>query len=295
MDMHIKVKVSLNFMNNKELITNDDFIKNKIHTIRGKQVILDRDNAVLYGSDTRSLKQAVKRNIERFPNNFMFKLNEFEIEMMVSQNVIPSKKYFGGSLPYAFTEQGVAMLSSILNSKKAVEISIKIMNTFISMRKFLIQNSYLFQRMDNFEVKLVEHDKKIDILFNKIQDDVVPKQGIFFDGQVFDAYVFVSKLIKKAKEEIILVDNYIDEEILEIFTKTKVNVKIYTKNALNLDIQKLNKQYKNIEIKLFDKSHDRFLIIDNEAYHLGASLKDLGKKWFAFSLIKDKEIFNKLS
>jgi hypothetical protein len=282
-------------MNNKELITSDDLIRNKIHTIRGKQVILDRDIAILYQVETRVLNQAIKRNMQRFPENFMFQLNEEELNDLrinwVSQNVISNSKKMGLRIkPHVFTEYGISMLSSVLRSNKAIEVSIKIIEAFISMRKFLIQNSK-FQQIDE---RLIEHDKNFEKVFNYMALNE-PKQGIFFDGQVFDAYVFVSKLIKKAKEEIILVDNYIDEEILEIFTKTKVNVKIYTKNALNLDIQKLNRQYKNIEIKLFDKSHDRFLIIDNEIYHLGSSLKDLGKKWFAFSLIKDKEIFNKLS
>jgi hypothetical protein len=277
-------------MEDKELI-----IKNKIHTIRGKQVILDRDIALLYGVEVKYLKRQVKRNKKRFPQNFMFELNNKEFENWRSQFVTSKSDRMGLRYnPYAFTEHGISMLSSVLKSDKAIEVSIKIIETFISMRKFLIQNSYLFQRMDNFEVKLIEHDKKIDFLFNKIQEDIVPKQGIFFDGQIFDAYLFISNLIKKAKNEIILIDNYVDEEILQIFTKTSVEVKILTKNVLNLDVKKLNLQYKNIEIKHFDKSHDRFLIIDNDIYHLGASLKDLGKKWFAFNKMEDKDLLNKL-
>jgi hypothetical protein len=277
----------------KELIINDNFIRDKIHTIRGKQVILDRDLAELYNVETRDINKSVKRNIERFPEDFMFQIDDKEFKNL--------KFHFGTSswggvrkLPSVFTEYGIAALAGVLKSQKAVEINIKIIKAFISMRKFLIQNKEVFFRLDNVEKKQIEHDKNFEKVFDYMSLNE-PKQGIFFDGQVFDAYLFISKLIKKAKKEIILIDNYIDEEILQIFTKTKVNVKIYSKNILNLDIKKINFQYNNIEIKYFDKSHDRFLIIDNEIYHLGSSLKDLGKKWFAFSLIKNKEILNKIS
>ena len=273
----------------KDLVVSEDVIESKIHNIRERQVILDRDIAVFYGIDTRSLKQAVNRNLERFPEPFMFKLDEHEIQFMVSQNVIPTKKHLGGATPYVFTEQGVAMLSTVLRNQKAVKISVKIMNAFISMRNFLLKNKDVLNRLNTIEKKQIEYEIKTDKNFEKVFDALQlkePKQGVFFEGQIFDAYLFVSKLIKKAKNEVILIDNYIDESILEIFTKANVKVNIFTRNALNLDIIKVQKQYSNIKINLFDKSHDRFLIIDDEIYHFGASLKDLGKKWFAFSKLE---------
>jgi hypothetical protein len=279
-------------------IINDNFIKDKIHTIRGKQVILDRDIALLYGVETGHLNRAVKRNQKRFPNNFCFNITKIEFENLKCQNGISSfdniNKWGGRrNQPLVFTEHGVSMLSSILRSDKAIEISIKIIEIFISMRKFLIQNKNILNKFQQIDQKFIEHDKNFEKVFDYMALNE-PTQGIFFNGQIFDAYIFVSKLIKKAKKEIILIDNYIDEEILEIFTKTKVNVKIYSKNILNLDIEKVKKQYNNIKIIKFDKSHDRFLIIDNETYHLGASLKDLGKKLFGFSKLEDKEIIKKL-
>jgi hypothetical protein len=271
----------------KEIIIQDNLIKNKIYVIRGKYVLLDYDLAELYEVETKSLNQAVKRNQKRFPKNYIFQLNKTEFDFLRSQIVTAktkmSKKRF---MPYAFTEYGVAMLSSVLKSDKAIEISIKIIDAFIFMKKFLFKNKEVFFRIDNIERKQIEYqiktDEKFDKIFNLLQTNI-PKQGIFFDGQVFDAYKFACDLIKSAKKNIILIDNYIDETVLEIFTKTKVNVKIYSANCLSLDIDKYLKQYNNIEIINFKKSHDRFLIIDEQVYHIGASLKDLGKKWFAFS------------
>ena len=268
-------------------------IENKIFTIRGVQVMLDRDLAELYGVETRALKQAVNRNIQRFPSDFMFVLTEKEIEFMVSQIVIPSKKHLGGALPYAFTEQGVAMLSSVLKSEKSIKINIEIMRAFITMKKFISQNAGFFQRLDNVEKKQIEYqiktDKNFDKIFQALEDkSIKPKQGIFFDGQIFDAYKFVNDLIKTAKKEIVLIDNYVDENTLLFFSKTKkIKITIFTKEIskkLKLDLEKYNSQYSPIEIKQFKNSHDRFLIIDNkDIFHFGASLKDLGKKWFAFS------------
>ncbi len=268
-------------------------IKSKIYTIRGLQVILDSDLSKLYGVKAIRLREQVKRNIKRFPSDFMLKLNDDEIDFMVSQNAIPSRKHLGGHHPYAFTEQGVANLSSILNSDKAVEINIKIIRAFISMRKLIASSAGLFPRVENIECRLLEHDKKLDNLFEAIQGKILPNKGIFFEGQVFDAYKFISEIIKNAKKSIILIDNYIDESVLVLFSKRgkNINVKIYTKQIM-LDLQKFNSQYPSIEIKQFAKSHDRFLIIDEKiVYHFGASLKDLGKKWFAFSRL-DKESVN---
>jgi len=266
-------------------------IKDKIHNIRNQQVILDRDLAKLYGVETRVLKQAVNRNKKRFPFDFMFILTKNEIEIMVSQNVIPSKQHLGGSLPFAFTEQGVANLSNILNSDKAIEINIQIMRAFVQMRKFISKNVELFQRIDRTEQKLLEYDNKFKEVFNALETKP-PGKGIFFNGQVFDAYTFVSDIVRSAKKSIILVDNYIDDTILTLFSKRNKGVKvtIYTKQItkqIKLDLNKYNSQYQKIEIKEFKDAHDRFLIIDGEdIFHIGASLKDLGKKWFAFSKFK---------
>ncbi|MDQ1297518.1 MAG: hypothetical protein QG558_56 [Campylobacterota bacterium] len=268
----------------------DDSIKTKIYTIRGLQVMLDRDLAELYGVKPIRLREQVKRNSDRFPDDFMFQLNDNEVEIMVSQNAIPSKQYLGGSLPYVFTEQGVASISGVLTNKIAIEINIKIMRAFVEMRKFISNNALIFQRLDSLEQKQFKTDDKIEAILNAIEDkSIKPKQGIFYDGQVYDAYVFVSDLIKSAKESIVLIDNYIDENVLTLLSKrdAKVKATIYTKNItkqLELDLKKHNAQYPKIELKKFDSSHDRFLLLDNtEVYHIGASLKDLGKKWFAFS------------
>ncbi|WP_419782256.1 ORF6N domain-containing protein [Malaciobacter marinus] len=284
-----------------ELIINED-IRNKIYSIRNMQVMLDRDLAELYDVETRVLKQAVKRNIERFPSDFMFELNDDEIEFMVSQSVIPSKQHLGGAKPFAFTEQGVSAVAAILTSKIAVEIHINIIRAFVNMRKFISTNALIFERLNSLENKQFKTDKKIETILNAIEDkSIKPKQGIFYDGQMFDAHTFVSDLIRSAKIKIILIDNYVDDSVLTLLSKNQnINVIIYTKSIskqLKLDLEKYNSQYKKIEIKKFENSHDRFMIIDDkELYHIGASLKDLGKKWFAFSKmdLKSFDVLEKL-
>ena len=286
----------------EEVAINLKTIQNKIFTLRDQQVMLDRDLAELYQVETRALKQAVKRNIERFPDDFLFELTKKEIDTMVSQSVIPSKQHLGGAKPFAFTEQGVSMLSSVLTSKVAIEINISIFRAFVQMRKFLSTNAELFKKVEYLDKKLLKHDENFEKIFKIIESkDIQPKQGIFFDGQMFDAYLFVSSLIKNANKSIVLIDNYIDETILTLFSKNqKIEVTIYTKEIskrLKLDLKKYNSQYKPIEIKQFQSAHDRFLIIDDkDIYHFGASLKDLGKKWFAFSKfdIDAIEVLNKL-
>lgn len=253
--------------------------------------MLDFDLAELYAVETKKLNQAVKRNIERFPDDFMFRISKKEKEEVVTICDHLNNLKFSYQLPFAFTEQGVAMLSSVLRSTKAVEVNVKIMRAFVAMRNFLLKNKDVLYRLDNLERKQIEYQIKTDKNFEEIFGALKltePPQGIFFDGQVFDAYLFVSKLIRKAQREIVLIDNYLDESILELFTKAKeiVKVKIFTKNSLSLDISKVQKQCANISINKFDKCHDRFLIIDDEVYHFGASLKDLGKKWFAFSKLE---------
>lgn len=278
-----------------ELIINEQTIQNKICTIRGMQVMLDRDLAELYGVETRALKQAVKRNIERFPADFMIEATDEDINFMVSQSVIPSKKYLGGAKPFMFTEQGVANLSSVLTSPIAIEMNIKIIRAFVAVRKLFMQNIGMFERFERIEQRLSIYDDNFNKIFNAIESkELKPKQGIFYDGQIYDAYTFANELIRSAKNSITLFDNYIDDTVLTMLSKNQeVEIKLYTKTIskqLELDIKKYNTQYKPINIKKFDLSHDRFLLIDDTVYHIGASLKDLGKKWFAFSKM-EKETF----
>jgi hypothetical protein len=285
--------------NNILSILNHDDIKNKIYTIRGIQVMLDSDLAELYETETRILNQSVRRNIDRFPLSFMFQLTKIEFEILMSQNVISK---WGGvrKLPFVFTEQGVSMLSAILTSKIAVQVSIQIINAFVEMRKFISINIDLLQRVENLEIKQIQsdikfldHDKNFDKVFEAMeQNEIKPKQGIFFDGQIFDAYKFVSDMIRRANKSIVIIDNFVDDRVFLLLTKRQKGVKatIFTKNIsreLILDLNKHNAQYPAIELKEFSKVHDRFIILDaKEVYHFGASLKDLGTKWFAFSKMK---------
>jgi hypothetical protein len=310
------------------IMKNDD-IQSRIYTIRNVQVMLDSDLAKFYGVETRVLNQAVKRNSERFPQEFSFQLTADEnnllrsqivtlengsnlrIQIDTSKNEQNLKSQFvisswGGkrTAPYVFTEQGVAMLSGVLKSAKAVQISIQVINAFVAMRRFIAANAEVFQRLGAVERKQIEHkveaDQKFEQIFNAIEErSIKPKQGIFFDGQIFDAYQFVSDLIRTARKSIIVIDNYIDDGVLTVLSKAnkKVQITILTKTIsqqLALDVKKYNEQYPAIMIKEFPNSHDRFLIIDGKTvYHFGASLKDLGKKWFAFSKF-DKDAFKLL-
>lgn len=279
-----------------------------IRIIRGQHVMLDRDLSLLYKVETKRLNEQVKRNIERFPEDFMFQLSKDDVEILKSQNATSS---WGGDrrLPYAFTEQGIAMLSSVLKSQTAVDVNIRIMRAFVSMRRFLATNSQLFQRLETIEyhqLEMKQHqeitDKRIDEVFKKLDANIPPVQGIFYDGQVFDAYCFVSDLIRKAKQSIVLIDNYVDDTVLTLLDKREdgVTATIYTQrisNQFQLDVDRHNTQYPHIEIKQFNKAHDRFLLIDDEVYHIGASIKDLGKKWFGFTLMRDitaTELINKI-
>jgi len=265
-------------------------IENLIFEIRGKQVMLDRDLALLYGVETKRLNEQVRRNTERFPEDFMFQLTKEEA--LSSRSQIATLNEQRGQnikyLPYAFTENGVAMLSSVLRSPKAIEVNIQIMRAFTAMRRFLIANALVFQRLSSLEQHQIVTDQRLDEVFRRLEAGQQPQQGIFFDGQIFDAYHFVCDLVRTAKDSIILFDNYIDDSVLTLLDKRDENVsaKIYTKNItsqLALDIQRHNAQYAPIDIIELNKVHDRFLCIDDTVYHIGASLKDLGKKWFAFS------------
>lgn len=273
----------------QNLIINENNIKDKIHTIRKLQVMLDRDLAKLYGVETKVFNQAVKRNIKRFPPNYRFQLNENEKNKLVTNCDWLNSLKHSSSLPYVFTEQGVSMLSAILKSDKAIDISIKIIDSFVYMRKLISQNIPMFERFERIEQRLTIHDENFDKLFEALEDKTLKtKQGILYNGEIFDAYVFINNLLKIATNEIILIDNFIDETVFTLFSKyPNIKIKIYTSNItkqLKLDFEKYQTQYKNIELFEFKNSHDRFLILDKkEIYHLGASLKDLGKKWFAFS------------
>ena len=288
-------------------------IQPMIKLIRGQQVMLDNDLATLYGVETRRLNEQVKRNINRFPDDFMFQLRKEELDNLISQNVTSSREEldnlmsqnatssWGGTrkLPYAFTEQGIAMLSSVLKSQTAVEVNIRIMRAFIAMRRFIATNAQLFQRLETIEyhqLEMKQHqevtDRCIDEVFKRLDAGIPPMQGIFYDGQVFDAYRFVSDLIRKAKQSIVLIDNYVDDTVLALLDKRVkgVSATIYThhvSNQFQLDVDRHNVQYPHIEIKQFNKAHDRFLLIDDEVYHIGASIKDLGKKWFGFTFMRD--------
>ena len=287
-------------------------IKNLIYTIRGKQVMLDSDVAMLYHYETKYINLAVRRNKERFPENFCFQLTETETENLRLQIATSSleKENYGGrrTLPYVFTEQGIAMLSGLLRNQVAIQVSISIMNAFVEMRKFIARNGEVFERLTNVEYKileqnkmLTEHEKKFEKVFDELQknEKIEFKQSIFFDGQIYDAYSLVMDIIKKAKQKILIIDNYIDDSILKMLSKKNKDVEVVILTSQNsklnkLDINKFNKQYPVLKLAYTNKFHDRFIVIDNkELYHCGASLKDLGKKCFAISKIEEDEYIKK--
>ena len=271
-------------------------IESLIKVIRGQQIILDRDLARLYQVETSQLNRQVKRNIERFPEDFMFQLTKEECSRcqigILNEGRGSNVKYS----PYAFTENGVAMLSGVLRSKTAIEVNIRIMRAFTSMRHFMANNASVFSRLETIEyhqLEMLQHqqvtDKRIDEVFRKLDEgSAKPKQGVFYNGQIYDAYTFVGDLIKSAKKRIILIGNYVDETVLTLLDKREENVPavIYTQQIsrqFQLDLDRHNAQYTPIDVEAFRLSHDRFLCIDDDVYHIGASIKDLGKKWFGFS------------
>lgn len=275
-------------------------IQNKILVIRNQQVMIDRDIAELYGVETKVLNQAVKRNIERFPENFMFQLDEIEFKNWRSQFVTSNSDKMGlRRPPYAFTEQGVAMLSAVLKSETAIKVSIQIMNAFVAMRRFMQNNLQLFDEIVAIKHHQLDTDRRIDELFARMDKYAIDDtQGIFFQGQIFDAYAKFENFIAQAQTSIVLIDNYIDLSVLERLTKKRsgIPITIYTSAQSKItqqDIQSFNAQYPLLDVKYTSTVHDRFLIIDNQTlYHIGASLKDFGKKCFAFdvfdsSFIKD--------
>ena len=272
-------------------------IKDLIYTIRGKQVMLDSDVAMLYHCETRNINQAVKRNIDRFPDRYCFQLTRSEFENLNNGKVI--RKY----LPYVFTEQGIAMLSGLLKNEIAIQVSINIMDAFVEMRKIIANNFNINSRVSTLEYQMIECHEKFDEVFNELQKgkDTEFNQKIFFDGQIYDAYSLIIDIIKRAKEKILIIDNYIDDNILKMLAKKNKNVDVVILTSQNcnltkLDINKFNKQYPTLIVARTSKFHDRFIVIDNkELYHCGASLKDLGKKCFAISKMKDTKFMEIVS
>ena len=267
-------------------------VEQRIYTVRNVQVMLDSDLAEIYGVETKRLNEQVRRNIGRFPEDFMFQLIAEEYSILKSQFATSS---WGGrrSMPYAFTELGVAMLSSVLSSDVAIQANIRIMRAFSAVRSLVAANEQMYQRIAHLEYQQIETDKKIEAVMNKLDETSPDKKcGIFFEGQTFDSYSFVSDRIREATIRIVLIDNYVDDTVLTMLDKRTVGVAatIYTmqiSKAFQLDIDKHNSQYPAIEVKVFKNSHDRFLIVDDKVYHFGASIKDLGKKWFAINLMTE--------
>ena len=291
-----KTKEESELVTNSDQLVFADKIESLIKVIRGQQVMLDRDLATLYGVEVKRLNEQVKRNIKRFPKDFMFQLTKEECLRSQIATLNEGRGQHLKYMPYVFTENGVAMLSSVLRSDTAIEVNIRIMRAFTSMRHFLQNNAEVFQRLSTLEyhqLEMQQHfqesDKRIEEVFRRLDEgNAKPKQGVFYNGQIYDAYNFVSDLIKSAKKRIILIDNYVDETVLTLLDKREdgVSAFIYTQQInrqLQLDIDRHNAQYPPINVETFRLSHDRFLCIDDDVYHIGASIKDLGKKWFGFS------------
>ena len=275
--------------------TGGEPVNDLILTLRSQPVLVDADLAALYGVTTKALNQAVQRNIERFPKDFKFQLNQEEKDELVTNCDRFKRLKHSSTLPQAFTEQGVAMLSAVLRSETAVKTSISIMNAFVAMRQFIQTNNTLMQRMSSLELQQMALAKDTQTQFEKVfselaeKNNVEPTQGVFFDGQIFDAYRFVSDLLRQATHSVVLIDNYVDDRVLDQLNKRNAGTTatILCKKisrSLQNDLDRHNAQYPPIRVIEFSLSHDRFLILDeSQVYHLGASLKDLGNKWFAFS------------
>lgn len=315
-------------------------VERLIHVIRGQQVMIDSDLARLYGVETRRLNEQVKRNIERFPDDFMIQLTKDEIQNLMSQFATSSSRSqneisslgsqnatlnaqienysskevdnkWGGTrkLPYVFTENGVAMLSSVLRSKTAIEVNIRIMRAFTAMRSFLMSNAHMFKRLETIEHHQLlmqkhqtETDRKIEEVLTRLDDkESEPIEGILYDGQIFDAYSLISDLVRQADTRIILIDNFVDDRVLKTLDKRKegVSATVFTNprnSQINLDIRRHNAQYPEIILRYCTNVHDRFLIIDDAVYFIGGSIKDLGKKIVAFSKMHQnpEDILSKL-
>ena len=285
-----------------EIIIKDDIkIENLIYEVRGKQVMLDSDLARLYGckNGTKSLNLAVKRHINRFPERFMFQLTQeqyYNILRFQNETLELEQGKYSKYLPYVFTEQGVAMLATILKTDVAEEVSIRIMDAFVAMRKYLGINNYN-DRISNLEIKYISLDNNVRLI-QKSLDKLGSKEEnnhIFFDNQIYDAYSLLMDILSKAKKEIIIIDNYAGKKLFDIIKDIKVNIKVYTQNIDDIAKEKYELQYNNLTIINTDIFHDRFIMIDKKVlYHCGASFKDLGKKCFCISVIEDKQIIKDL-
>ncbi len=283
-------------------------IRELVYTVRGVQVMLDADLAQLYQVETKALNRAVNRNIARFPEDFRFQLTKDEYDSLRCQFGTSSETDSGHGgrryLPYAYTEQGISMLSGVLRSDVAIEVSIGIMRAFVEMRRFIASNAHMFERIERVELKQLtyqkETDEKFEQVFDFIHSHTEPSQKIFFDGQIYDAFSLLASLIQKATKDIILIDGYVDIGTLNLLAKKRNNVavEIHTFSNTKLtaaDAAKFNSQYPTLTVKCTNAFHDRFLILDhNEAYHIGASLKDAGKKCFAISLLQEEGLLKEL-
>ncbi len=277
-------------------------IENLIYEVRGKQVMLDSDLARLYEckNGTKTINQAINRNKEKFPDDFCFKLTFDEVKLLRSQNGTLELKrgQYSKYLPHVFTEQGVAMLATVIHTHIASKVSVDIMRAFVAMRKFINENKDIFKRINNIEIKMLEYDENFEKIFDALEPRRIERQKIFFNGEIYDAYSLIIELIKKATQRIIIIDNYIDKSILDmlVYKKKNVDVTLVTSShyLTKLDINKFNKQYPNLTIKYSNIFHDRFMIVDDTLYHIGASLKDLGKKCFGITKIEDKEYLKKI-
>lgn len=294
-------------MRKKQLICQEKFlnkdIKDLIYTIRGMQVMLDSDVANLFKYTTKNINKSVKNNAERFSEYYCFQLTTKEYNSLMTRryNIIKigrsnNRKY----LPYVFTEYGITMLAALLKSEVAVNISIKIVNTFMQMRKNFSENNQVFERLTSLEYKLLEQEKKINNILGELKFEENIKQKIFFKGQIYDAYSIIIDIIKSANKKILIIDNYIDDNVLKMLSKKKKDVEVtiltsIKSNIEKLDIKKFNKEYPILKLEKTNKFHDRFIIVDNkEMYHLGASIKDLGKKCFGINKIEDIKIVEKI-
>ena len=288
-------------MNIKELDSKD--IKNLIYVIRGQQVMLDYDLAEIYGYETRYLNLQVKHNINRFPEDFMFQLTQEECDNLMLNN---STSSHGGRRkpPYAFTEQGIYMLATVLKGEIAEKQSIFIMRSFREMRHFIANNALLFEKVSNIELRQLEYEKTTDERFDKvfqyIKDHAEAEQKIFFGGQIYDAFALITSIVRKAEKEIILIDGYVDIDTLNILAKKNVgvDVKIYTfanSRLTKTDIANFNSQYPTLTVFKTSIFHDRFVILDEKtAYLIGSSIKDAGKKCFGITLINDSGLVSAL-
>ena len=285
------------------VIVHNKEIQSMIYTFRGRQVMLDSDLAMLYQVETKYLNRQRNRNAERFPEDFCFQLSKEEYEILRCQNVTSKNENGSGGrryLPYVFTEQGIAMLSSVLKSEVAAKASINIMRAFVEMRKFLISNNEMFARLDRVELKQLETDKKLEEVFDYIATTKEVKQKIFFNGQIYDAFSLMVEIVEKAEKELILIDNYVDVNTLNILSKKRkqVDVMIVTSGKGNLtkkDVTKFNSQYPKLTVKINEDFHDRFIIIDKkDVYHIGASIKDAGKKSFGITKLEEQDLIDSL-